>query len=101
LRKADGARLHAWHAQWDSHVTARGKEAHTLAERIEQKLEEGLKGSSGLSAKEIVSSLTELYGELEDKQRELTDLSQPGVDEERLSSLQRGIQRFAALARFG
>lgn len=90
----------AWHAQWDSHIRSRGKAAHALAERIEQVLEEGIKGD-GRSAKQIVTELTDLYGQLEETQRELDELKQPGVAEERLSNLQRGIQRFAALARFG
>jgi len=101
LRKADSARLQAWHAQWDSHVSARGKAAHTLAERIEQVLQEGLKGTDGRTAREVVSELTELYGQLEENQRELQELQNPGVAEDRMSNLQRGIQRFAALARFG
>lgn len=63
-------------------------------------LEEGLKGD-GRSPKEIVSELTELNGQLEDIQRELDELNKPGVPEERLSNLKRGIQRFATLARFG
>jgi len=100
LRKADSARLQAWHAQWDSYVTGRGKGAHALVERMEQVLEEGLNGS-GRMPKEIVSQLTELYGELEEIQRELHDLKQPGVAEEQVNNLQRRIQRFAALARFG
>ena len=50
-----------------------------------------------------MSELTECYGELEEKQRELEELElgEGGVGEERLANLQRGIQRCAALARFG
>ena len=50
-----------------------------------------------------MSELTEFYGELEEKQRELQELElgEAGVGEERLANLQRGIQRVAALARFG
>ncbi|KOO33972.1 hypothetical protein Ctob_012422 [Chrysochromulina tobinii] len=51
--------------------------------------------------KEIVSTLTEMYGSLEERQREMADLELEGISEERLQALQRGIQRFAALARFG
>ena len=100
LRTADSSRLQAWYTQWDSHVAGRGKGATTLAERIEAVLEDGMKGGDR-SAKEIVSDLTGLYGELEELQRELADLQQPGVTPDRMSNLQRGIQRFAALARFG
>jgi len=48
-----------------------------------------------------VSELTETYGRLEEAQRELLELQAEGLSEERLASLQRGIQRYAALARFG
>ena len=52
---------------------------------------------------QVVSELTEAYGELEESQRELAELDcgRATVDEARLGALQRGIQRFAALARFG
>ena len=100
LRKADSARLQAWYAQWDFYVAGRGKNAESLAERIEAVLEEGVKGGDR-SAKEIVSDLTGLYGQLEELQREMGELQQPGIAPDRMSTLQRGIQRFAALARFG
>ena len=47
-----------------------------------------------------MTELTALYGELEESQRELDDLEAPGIGEDRLANLQRGIQRFAACARF-
>ena len=65
-----------------------------------QVLAQGL-SDQGRTAKEIVSELTDFYGQLEDIQRELQDLHHPGLEADRLQALQRGIQRFAALARFG
>lgn len=102
LTAAESGKLREWYTQWDSFVRERSEAASALAGRIE-KLLEGSKtaGASGGSAKEVVSELTELYGELEESQRELTELDAPTLDDERLASLQRGIQRFAALARFG
>ena len=57
--------------------------------------------SGGKEPKEVVSELTDMLGQLEDGQRDLLELDQPGIDEDRLQALQRGIQRYAALARFG
>ena len=54
-----------------------------------------------MSAKDKVSELTELHGRLEESHAELQELGQPGLADERRAELQRGIQRFAALARFG
>ena len=42
-----------------------------------------------------------MYSELEERMRELAELEAPELDDERVQALQRGIQRFAALARFG
>jgi len=75
--------------------------AQTLAEQIEALLKSGSQPADGRSAKEIVSELTEKYGRLEEQQHELTEFDAIGLDEERLVTLQKGIQRFAALARFG
>ena len=102
LTPADSSRLREWYAQWDSYVSSHSEEAEKLAARIEELLVEGGKPiSGGASAKEVVSELTETYSRLEDQQRQLTDFEAPGLGEERLQTLQRGIQRFAALARFG
>ena len=85
-------------------MALRSKAAHSLAEKIETVLKEALSSPSGSGApkepKQVVSELTAMLGELEDSQRDLLELQQPGVDEDRLQALQRGIQRYAALARF-
>lgn len=65
-----------------------------------QVLSQGLANAGG-NAKEVVSKLTDLYTQLEDIQRELHEVKHPGLRADRLQMLQRGIQRFAALARFG
>ena len=60
--------------------------------------------SGALGPKAVVSELTAVYSTLEEAQRELDELepdAPAGVDAERMASLQKGIQRFAALARFG
>lgn len=58
-------------------------------------------GGKAPTLKDVLRELTETYGRLEEQQRHLLELEAPGIDEERLATLQRGIQRFAALARFG
>lgn len=63
-------------------------------------LAQGL-SDAGRTAKEVLSEITDFYGQLEESQRELQDLNQTGLEADRLQALQRGIQRFAALARFG
>ena len=97
LSTAEGARLQAWHAQWDAFVGEKTAAAASLADRIDQLLKGGGGGGGGAAA---VTELTALYGELEESQRELDDLEAPGIGEDRLANLQRGIQRFAACARF-
>ena len=101
LKPADSGRLREWHASWDGFVRKRSDAADTLAERIEGLLAKGANGTR--SPKEVVTELTAAYGELEECQRELLELDGGAtpLDDERLGALQRGIQRFAALARFG
>jgi hypothetical protein len=125
ITPAESSRLREWHAMWDAFVHEKRAAAAALADRIEELLARGLKPRAALSAapaadaagaptgadaenappaisaKEIVSTLTEMYGSLEERQREMADLELEGISEERLQALQRGIQRFAALARFG
>ena len=101
LKAADSARLREWHATWDGYVRERTDAANESAKHIESLLEANRSGGAPTNAKEVVRELTEAYGQLEEKQRELLELDTPGVDAERLQTLQRGIQRFAALARFG
>jgi len=126
ITPAESSRLREWHAMWDAFVDEKRAAAAALADRIEELLARGLKPRAALSAapaaadaagaptgadaenappaisaKEIVSTLTEMYGSLEERQREMADLELEGISEERLQALQRGIQRFAALARFG
>jgi len=123
IKPADTSRLAQWHAQWDGFVAERQVAAESLASRIEELLAQGRQAGPGASsaaaantdggansggaaanppsAKEIVSELTETYGRLEERQREMAELEAEGIADERLQTLQRGIQRFAALARFG
>jgi len=100
LTAADSTRLRQWHEQWDAFVKERQLHAESLACRLEQLLDQGKAGGGSASAKEVVSELTETYGRLEERQREIAELEADGVDDERLQTLQRNIQRFAALARF-
>jgi len=104
ITAADSRRLSEWYSQWDGYVRERAEAANVLAEKIEALLKNGTQpgpDGSTRSAKEVVSELTEKYGQLEEQQRELTDIDAIGLDGERLATLQKGIQRFAALARFG
>ena len=103
VRPASASRLQGWHSQWDAWTAARAEAVAALATKLEAMLAEAQRGEGGASAKDRVSELTECYGELEEKTRELQELELglDGVSEERLAHLQRGIQRFAALARFG
>ena len=99
LTVADSSRLHEWHTQWDAYVKERSDAAHEAAKHIDKLLHEGK--SAEASPKEVVRELTEAYSSLEERQRELLEMDATGVDAERLAALQRGIQRFATLARFG
>jgi hypothetical protein len=101
LTPADSSRLRDWHSTWDAHVHERADAANENAKQIESLLAAGGGAAGGASAKEAVRELTAAYGRLEERQRELREMDAPGVDEERLATLQRGIQRFATLARFG
>ena len=105
LKPCDSATLRDWHAMWDAFVDEKAEAADGIAVQIEGLLEAGKqngKGAAAPSAKEVVRELTEAYGRLEERQRELLELDElRGLDEERLAALQRGIQRFATLARFG
>jgi len=98
LRQAESGRLQSWHVQWDSFCATKSSSAAELASQIDSLLSD--RGGGG-SAKDKVSELTELHGRLEECQAELEEFGQGGLSEERLDGLKRGIQRFAALARFG
>jgi len=101
---ADSARLRDWHVAWDAHLGERREAAAQLAETIEGLLAKGAHPDGALGPKAVVSELTAVYSTLEEAQRELDELepdAPAGVDAERMASLQKGIQRFAALARFG
>jgi len=97
LEAADSSRLQTWHTLWDSWLQERKSSAIALAEKIETALESNKQGS----ATTTVSELSSLYGQLEERQRELQELEVDDLDSQRLAALQRGIQRFAALARYG
>ena len=101
VQQASSSRLQCWHQQWGEWGDARNAVVGSLADKMETMLLEAQRCEGG--RKEKVSELTECYGELEEKQRELLELDMgfEGVGDERLANLQRGIQRFAALARFG
>jgi len=102
VQPAAASRLQGWHQTWDEWTTSRAASCLSLADKLEAMLEEAKTG--GGPAKEKVSELTECYGELEEAQRELDELEVDGLEgvgEERMQTMQRGIQRFAALARFG
>lgn len=103
VQPASAARLQCWHKQWDAWTKGHTEAVGALADKMEALLKEAQQGKGEGNSKEKVSELTECYGELEEKQRELQELElgEAGVGEERLANLQRGIQRFAALARFG
>jgi len=101
VQLASACRLQAWHTQWETWTRARAEAVSELANKMEAVLNEAQQGKGPGSSKDKLSELTEYYGELEEKQRELQELGLDGVGEERLANLQRGIQRFAALARFG
>jgi len=102
LAAADSSRLREWHALWDSYVGERSTAAESAATAIEALLERTKTGDAGAPPKEVVRELTEAYGQLEETQRELLELDDTrGLAAERLAGLQRGIQRFATLARFG
>ena len=100
VSKADGKRLQAWHARWDAWVGERRAAAGAQLQKLEQMLDEAQQGKgSGGPAK--VSELTACYSHLEETHRELIEMDVSIDEEERLSTLQRGIQRYAATARFG
>jgi hypothetical protein len=103
VQPASAARLQCWHKQWDAWTKGHTEAVGALADKMEALLKEAQQGKGEGNSKEKVSELTECYGELEEKQRELQELElgEAGVGEERLANLQRGSQRFAALARFG
>ena len=103
ITPADSSRLQRWHALWDVHVKERVDGAHEIAKHIEGMLEtnKGAGATGERPAKEILRELTEAYGRLEERNAQLIELESPGIDDERLTSMQRGIQRFATLARFG
>jgi len=96
LQLADSARLQMWHMQWDEWVEGRAQGVRSLVETIEARLSDA---STGGTAK--VSELSSLYATLEEQNRELGEINVEAVGAERLAALQKGIQRFAALARYG
>jgi len=98
---AGASRLQGWHQTWDDFIQTRAAGCLSMADKIEAMLAEAKQGGGG--GRDKVSELTECYGELEESQSELSEMDAgvEGVGEERLANLQRGIQRFAALARFG
>ena len=98
LTQADSSRLRDWYATWDAYVKERADGCNEAAKKIESLLQAG---AGNGSAKEVVRELTEAYTKLEERNRELIELDDSGLDAERLEKLQKGIQRFATLARFG
>jgi len=76
---------------------SRAQVAYALVEKMEGMLSEAHgKGCSKVS----VAELSHHYGQLEESNRELEELDVDAVNACRLSALQKGIQRFAALARY-
>ena len=61
----------------------------------------GPNGGNGTNPKEVLKQLTQIYGQLEEQQRLLADMEVDSLESERVEKLQKGISRFAALARFG
>ena len=98
LTQADSSRLRDWYATWDAYVKERADGCNEAAKKIESLLQAG---AGNGSAKEVVRELTEAYTKLEERNRELIELDDSGLDAERLEKLQKGIQRFATLTRFG
>mmetsp|Transcript_21427 Transcript_21427/g.59889 ORF Transcript_21427/g.59889 Transcript_21427/m.59889 type:complete len:468 (-) Transcript_21427:980-2383(-) len=97
IQAAAASRLSSWHAQWDVWLRGKTSAAEAKLASIETRLAETTKTGGGPSA---VSELTTMYTALEEMQRELTEAGAEPLDEGRLTAVQRGIQRFAALARF-
>ena len=98
---ARGLKPRAAPAAADAAVAPTGADAENAPPAISAKEIVSENAPPAISAKEIVSTLTEMYGSLEERQREMGDLEVEGIGEERLQAIKRGIQRFAALARFG
>jgi len=103
VQPASASRLQCWHKQWDAWTKGHTDAVGALASKMEALLKEAQQGKGEGNSKDRLSELTECYGELEERQRALheLELGEAGVGEERLANLQRGIQRLAALARFG
>jgi len=97
LTPADSARLQLWHAQWDSWTAQQQRAAHDLVHKIETMLSEVQASGCG---KATVAELSYFYGQLEESNRELIEMHADEVEPSRLAALQKGIQRFAALARY-
>jgi hypothetical protein len=97
IQAAAASRLGSWHAQWDEWLKGKTGAAEAKLASIEARLAETTKEGGGPS---MVSDLAMLYSGLEELQLELTEAGAQPLDAERLTAVQRGIQRFAALARF-
>lgn len=97
IQAAAASRLGSWHAQWDRWLKGKTGAAEEMLALIESRLAKTTKAGGGPSG---VSDLAMLYSSLEEIQHELTEAGAEPLDEERRTAVQRGIQRFAALARF-
>jgi len=97
LQPAAASRLGSWHATWDAWLEAKAAAAGVQLDSLEMSLAAAATAGGG---PKVAAELSALYSELEEAQRELAEAGAQPLDDVRFTALQRGIQRFAALARF-